>query len=71
MRTNLARTSAFSAIRMAHRWPWRPGGGGLALAAAGAELAHLGLDPAVYAVPAGLTVTGAVTGWWWRMSRCR
>ncbi|MFA5712520.1 type IV secretory system conjugative DNA transfer family protein, partial [Mycolicibacterium sp.] len=65
MRKNLVRTSAFSAVRMAHRWPWRPGGGGLAVAAVGAELAHLGLDQAVYAVPGGLTVTGAVTGWWW------
>ena len=65
MRKNMIRSTAFSAVRMAHRWPWRPGGVGLVVAAAGAGLAHLGLDPAVYAAPAGLAVTGAVTGWWW------
>lgn len=65
MRYSTFRRSVFDAARMAHRWPWIPGTVGAGITGAGAGLAHLGCDPALYAVPAGLSVTGTVTAWWW------
>ncbi|NLT55609.1 MAG: TraM recognition domain-containing protein [Actinomycetales bacterium] len=65
MRRNSIRSAAFTAVRMAHRWPWRPGAAGLGLVSAGWGLTELGVDQAVYAIPGGLTLTVGVSGWWW------
>ena len=65
MHRNTIRTAAFTAVRMAHRWPWRPGAAGLGLTTIGVGLTELGLDQAVYAIPGGLSLTAGVSGWWW------
>jgi type IV secretion system protein VirD4 len=65
VRENRFRRAGFAAVRMAHRWPWKPGTAGTGVAALGAWLGWLGLTQSPWVVGAGLVVVAAVTGWWW------
>ena len=60
------RTAAYSAVRMAHRWPWRPGGAGVALAGVGWLCARVGWDGAARVILSlsAVLLVGS-TAWWW------
>ncbi len=63
---NKARSAAFAATRMAHRFPWRTGAGGAGAVAFAQGVDALGWhDPAIYLTPVGLGVVGGCTVWWW------
>src|SRR5664279_1074855 len=66
MSASRVRTGVFAAVRMAHRYPWRPSVAGAASVAVGTGVDVLGWsDPAMVLVPGGLAVTAGCTGWWW------
>jgi type IV secretion system protein VirD4 len=64
--SNRIRTARFGAVRMAHRWPWRPGVVGLATLLLGVLCFRFSATRAAEAFTGiGATVTLAVTFWWW------
>ncbi|MDQ1246870.1 MAG: TraM recognition protein [Actinomycetota bacterium] len=66
MMSNKVRSASFAAVRMAHRYPWKPGAAGIAGMGAGAGLDALGWpDPSVVLMPGGLTLTAGCTAYWW------
>jgi hypothetical protein len=62
----MSRSTVFAAVRMAHRYPRRPGlvGAG-ALGLGGLTEAAGWTDPATVLLPGGLAVTVGCTAWWW------
>ena len=72
VRKGRARSAAFMAVRMLHRWPLRPGGFGVALVLIGGAIAWLGW-PAVGGklVGASALIVVSVTGWWWARNVAR
>jgi type IV secretion system protein VirD4 len=60
------RTTLFAVARMAYKYPFAYGGGGLGAVAAGIGLDQLGLsDPAMILVLGGVCAYAAATGYWW------
>ena len=61
-----ARSAAFAAVRMAHRYPWRPGAVGAGAVVIAEAVDALGWhDPATYLTPGGSLFVVACTVWWW------
>ena len=61
-----ARSAAFAAIRMAHRYPRRPGLVGAGACGLGGLAEAAGAtDPAAVLIPGGATVLAGTPAWWW------
>lgn len=66
VRWDRVRSGLYECVRMAYRWPWRPGGAGAGLLLVAWAAARLGYEGVAWRVAgAGALVLAAVTGWWW------